>query len=152
MGAENIVLPPYEPPGICKQLEHMDKNQVRELAQLAMNVHTTMVYAQTSVAQELKSPTPPEEGNNVIYICPFLERDYEDLQEEVNDQDITLSAYLDKLMGYARELIALANQNQGHFKNKKVGKHIISLGQNLGRKSRISDVIQEIQKKFKELN
>lgn len=153
MGAENK-LPPYEPPAICNQLASFPKERVVNLAQLAINISTVLATAAKELAQQQKEPMPPQEGDNVIVIGPYLEHRYEEtLTPLLNNPEADLEEYLLLVTRLSDAFFnTLLIKNLGQFKSKKLVLHVFEQGRKLTEHSRINEVIDCIKARNSQLN
>lgn len=135
--------PPNSPPAICNHLLRMNKEEVEEAATLAMNVHTILFAVQSTIDADSKNTTSSTPASNLVYIAPFLHRDYEDLAMIVDNDKGNLLEYIDLVTQYGNELFKLIEVNSGNFGagKRRLSQHVTDLGTDLVTRSRIQEVI-----------
>ena len=147
MGATNI-LPPYEQPAICQQLEFKTRKEVLDLGKVAIDTIALVEGVVKHLDQVKKEELSPE--SNTRFIAPFLLRDYEDLHETTKDVKGDLNAYFEQTQTYSKELIQLIETNRANLKTKRLVNHIVDLAHDLIRKSRVHDITFELKQSFRD--
>ena len=144
-------LPPDAPPAICNRVKDMDAETIAPFLALAMEVHKTLHTNAVLLTKELKTPTKLGEGENVITVNPKLARALPLLEKEVNDPNADLQMFLISVGAVAEEVASLVKTNTGFLRNKRVLKHVLTLGQTAVTKSRFPEVLTILVNRGNEL-
>jgi len=141
MGAEN--LPPTFA-AITFQLAKMSKQEVEPLARKVAILHPILKEATETLARELKSPTEPTVGENVMHINPMIPRAFNGLEEMTNNPRASLDEYLDMVISLAESISAIIHANIGQFHSKAVKEHCKNLGMGLVTRGRVQEIVGAI--------